>query len=138
MPLLTWVRKVLGGSPPPTTRPSLQLLHRWQGGYARCIECGSAAYDDPLHLHPSSRVIEIHDVTEAWARQPYGETHPGSLLSLASSVFYVDEAARVYMAEGWPGMVFVELSDKTKQAMVNHFSERYRPMGVLMVYVGCK
>jgi hypothetical protein len=133
MPLLRWLRKLLPPLPPPV---KTHLLHRWQGERAYCSECSGKDYDDVLHLHPNTRLITILDVMEAWARQSKAPRVPGSLLDLASSVFYVDERATVYMAEGWLGMVFVELSDRKLKNRVMHFAEQYKPADVMLVFVG--
>lgn len=118
--------------------PAIHLLHRWKGGRAHCAECGSADYDDVLHLHPSSRLITIQDVmtemSKPKAARPYV---PGALLDLAAAVFYVDEGATVYLVAGYPGMVFVELGDPALRGRVGHFAAQYRPIGVLLVFVGC-
>lgn len=132
MKLVRWM-KLAFNRPLRAKAVPAHLLHRWQGGQARCIECGSKDYDDPLHLHPMGRLITIQDVSAgvkgAWQ---------GTLLGLASAIFYVDEGAAVFAAAGWPGIVFAELSDKSRAKQVAHFAAQYRTAGVLLVFVGCE
>lgn len=105
----------------------LHELHRWHSITDTCGYCGGT-HGNGRHLKPSHRPLTIYDVT-------FPAT-PGSLMAIVAAACCVDANACVYQAEGYPGVVFIELMDA---ALYHHASAEVwlrKTIGVLVIFVG--
>lgn len=109
-------------------KPKLHELHRYEDDdFGWCALCKGEA-DNAKHLYPSHRPLTIYDVTERPAQ--------GSLLAVAAAACYVDHNAVVYQAEGYPGVVFIELMDAALYARAKAEVWLHKTMVVVAVFVG--
>lgn len=107
---------------------AMHELHRYEDDdFGWCAVC-KCEPNDAKHLYPSHKPLTIYDVTEKPAQ--------GSLLAIAAAACYVDANACVYQAEGYPGVVFIELMDA---ALYRHASAEVwlrKTIGVVVIFVG--
>jgi hypothetical protein len=107
--------------------------HRFKGTaeHTHCTHCGKAR-DSLLHLKPDDeRVFTLCDLRSECS-------DVGSFTPLLYSVMAADSNAVVWQQQRrFPGVVFIEPSERALCGAINKQAWDHKPIGVLLYFVGC-